>query len=249
MFDNNYLNLNANEWNMPIYRIFKKEHFTELINKKKNVLVSPELWDDPYENILLSNGVDVKVDGQPIDPSFMKGVYCQCWSMLGESDAMWRIYSPSNENVMIKSTPTKLLESLIKNIKFGNLKCFIGKVNYIDEDKYQDYFDEFCTFWSDGSGIAKAMLCKRKAFKHEEEIRLIYSVNNSEIKGKLYSYEVNLSNIIDELIMDPRMSEVLFECYKTIIDDEGLDINYYKSTLYQKSKYITIDLKSINSDI
>lgn len=242
MFGNNYLNLNNKEFDMPIYRIFKKKHFTELINEKKNVLVSPKLWDDPYENILLSKGVEVEVDGQPIEPGFMKNVYCQCWSMLGESDAMWRIYSHSNENVMIKSTPRKLLESLKKNNIFKDIKCFIGKVDYIDESEYQEYFDQFEIDDTDGSGIAKAMLCKRKAFKHEEEIRLIYSDNNEEIESELYSYEVNITDIIDELIMDPRMNESLLECYKTIIYEEGFNIDIIKSTLYQKKK-IKINLK------
>lgn len=127
MFCKNYLNLNNKEFDMPIYRIFKKKHFTELINEKKNVLVSPKLWDDPYENILLSKGVEVEVDGQPIVPGFMKNVYCQCWSMLGESDAMWRIYSHSNENVMIRSTPRKLLESLKKTIYLKILGVLLEK--------------------------------------------------------------------------------------------------------------------------
>lgn len=86
------------------------------------------------------------------------------------------------------------------------------------------------------------MLCKRKAFKHEEEIRLIYSDNNEEIESELYSYEVNITDIIDELIMDPRMNESLLECYKTIIYEEGFNIDIIKSTLYQKKK-IKINLK------
>jgi hypothetical protein len=48
-----FINLCGEEFSLPIYRVFSKHRFDELIANRRNTLVRPILWDDPFENALL----------------------------------------------------------------------------------------------------------------------------------------------------------------------------------------------------
>jgi hypothetical protein len=64
--------------------------------------------------------------------------YGQCWSLTRESDAMWRIYSPNEDGVKVKTTIRKLFTPLFDkgghdrkpNGEIYNLYSFIGRVKY-----------------------------------------------------------------------------------------------------------------------
>ena len=45
-FDNNI------DWDTPIYRVYPIDRLTQLFNDKKNTLVKPLMWDDPFENLV-----------------------------------------------------------------------------------------------------------------------------------------------------------------------------------------------------
>lgn len=49
---NNYLGVKRTEWNTPIYRFTSANRILSFIDKRKNTLVSPRKWKDPFENIL-----------------------------------------------------------------------------------------------------------------------------------------------------------------------------------------------------
>ena len=45
--------IDISDLDKPIYRIFSKSRFIDLLKTKKNGLVRPNKWDDPFENFFL----------------------------------------------------------------------------------------------------------------------------------------------------------------------------------------------------
>ena len=133
-----------------IYRIFPRDRFFELFTERKNALVWPDKWADPYENILLRTLVQNSREEEE-KLWFHDNLYCQCWTLHYSSDAMWRIYSPerdavctlTNANnflrssassrvydaVRVRTTVGQLFASIhAENEKFAGDSCFIGKI-------------------------------------------------------------------------------------------------------------------------
>jgi hypothetical protein len=229
----NYIGITEHGLSTPLYRIFPMRRLRQLLTDKQNVLVKPSKWDDPYENMLLAAGV-ITEDGELGDMSSMRdAVYGQCWTMHRDTDAMWRIYSHDKDGVRVRSSPRRLLGPLLKaNPKFGNVQCFIGKVKYRPEGSIPTYLSMIDLFASNGSGIAKSLLIKRKEFKHEKEIRLIYSAP----AGDLYSYPIEPSKMITEITFDPRMSPADVVMFQDEIRSLGYTGKINQSELYQAPK-------------
>ena len=47
-------NLSAADRHAYVYRVVSRERLLELFSTTRNVLVGPELWDDPFENFMRS---------------------------------------------------------------------------------------------------------------------------------------------------------------------------------------------------
>jgi hypothetical protein len=108
---------------VSIYRIFSFDRFCELLKTGDLVLVQPELWEDPFENIL-SHCAICDTSKTPFEQhffaNFRQPLYAQCWSMINESDTLLRAYSIVKkdetgrnrfrdlEGVQVKTTPRKL---------------------------------------------------------------------------------------------------------------------------------------------
>src|SRR5438552_2336902 len=68
-------------------------------------------------------------------------LYGQCWSLLDESDAMWRIYSPNKAGVKIRTTVRKLITAVYdRTDRYASLKYFIGRVSYESEKELLSIF-------------------------------------------------------------------------------------------------------------
>lgn len=204
----NYYNLSQKDFEIPIYRIISKKRLIDLFVTKTNVLVHPSCWDDPFENLLLKSKVK-EADGSLTQYPFHQHVYGQCWTTLKGSDAMWRIYSPNTDGIRIKTTIKKLISSLNKaTAQLGYTTCAIGKVNYWSEQKFHQFGSEvFGGLGVKNDHIFESLLVKRKAFSHEEEIRLIYHDVERRASENLYRYEVNPFELVDQLMIDPRLDK------------------------------------------
>jgi len=91
--------------------------------------------------------------------------YINCWHMNdGESDAMWKCYgNPYGETVAIKTTVGKLTRALEKS----PIHIFIGEIDYAESE-------------SSTTNLYTPVLCKRNAFKHEQELRLCVSSDSCD---------------------------------------------------------------------
>jgi hypothetical protein len=178
----NYLKLNRDAIDKPVYRIMPAKRLFQCLNLKQLVLVPPKKWDDPFENWLLSSKVKLSSTGAQGDMLGMrKEVFGQCWTLHRETDAMWRIYSSDNNGARIKTTPRKLLEALKKHVgNYSEISCFIGKVEYKTQKDLVSALKGIDLFNTNGSGIAESLLYKRREFSHEREVRLIYTKGNGD---------------------------------------------------------------------
>lgn len=114
-----YLNFNETELDIPLFRIITVERFFELMIEKRNTFVSPSSWEDPFE--AFTSKAKIIIDGKEIFSN--SRIWGQCWTTrINETDAMWRIYTPSKNGVRIKTTARKLLDSLIESKEVIKLK-------------------------------------------------------------------------------------------------------------------------------
>jgi hypothetical protein len=236
---NNYLGVKRTEWNTPIYRFTSANRILSFIDKRKNTLVSPRKWKDPFENILSRMKFKKKIDGDFFKHPLRDRVYGQCWTTTEETDAAWRMYIPDGNGVRLKTTIRKLHHSL-ENAQdaYATMSCYIGRVEYKTEDELSAWFSD--SLWvkdhllSVGCrGQAESLLFKRKEFEPEQEIRLIYLEPHNRGDDDFYHYELNPSEVIEEITFDPRMEDGLYETYSSIIHKLGFSGEINKSRLYQ----------------
>lgn len=240
MPNRNFIKISNAELDEPVYRIMSIVRILEMLQKEIFVLSKPKKWDDPFENALLSATV-VASTGEIGDNAAKNEVFGQCWSRHCETDAMWRIYSPSKQSAKIKTTPRKLLNALKDHVQNNwELKCFIGKVSYLPLDELSAKLSKVEVFETDGSGIAESLLYKRIEFSHENEVRLIFSGDNHECVADYYSFKIKPNDIIEEIIFDPRMDAELVLAYSKAIDDKGFSNKVDQSTLYSAPKGLVI---------
>lgn len=165
-------------------------------------------------------------------------MFGQCWSLNGESDALWRIYSPNKEGLMIETTVKNF--HLIKDISYGMLAPII-------------YYDDLRTALETVSNSNRYKmfgnaLIKRKAFEHELEVRLLV-VNNERSIGKHYSGDVTRIdldldpfNFIDGITIDPRASDWFVYTIQDYCQRLGFKTAPQRSRLYTKDIFLTTKL-------
>lgn len=91
---------------MPVHRLL------EIFESRQLVLVEPNKWDDPFENLLLKGMLEGTSDKFPITKVFRTSIYGQCWTTHKETDAMWRIYSQDKNGVKVRCSVKNLFWTL-----------------------------------------------------------------------------------------------------------------------------------------
>lgn len=234
----NYISINRSEWPTPIYRFTTVDRLLQLVVESENTLISPRKWKDPFENIL-SRIPCRKANGELYMHPLRERVYGQCWTLVEETDATWRMYVPDENGVRMKTTIRKLHQSLHRSLdSYNSISCFIGRVEYIDENeliaRLSDRKWNKEHFVDVGSqGQAESLLFKREAFFPEQEIRLIYLDPHNIGRDDFYSYKIDVSNFIEQITFDPRMKDNLYNTYSKIIRKHGYSGDIGKSALYR----------------
>lgn len=142
-----------------IYRYISFETFVGMVQSQVLTFVQPMLWEDPQEIIPFYQFIESRgkgVEKALLQTCFFK-TFCQCWTHLSESDAMWRIYSYNKKAVRVKIKKSSV--DLLDNVKMAD-------ITYQDTPfQPQNTPDDFIN----------ALSQKRIAFQHEQEVRLICS--------------------------------------------------------------------------
>lgn len=231
----NFINIPTKNRNSQLYRIMSIERLLQMFKANENVLVKPRLWDDPFENFIL-NSPGVLPDDEKVEFGFREHLYGQCWSIRVESDAMWRVFAPLKNGVKIRTTVTKLYNSLYSQapVNVRDISCFIGRVKYMTKNELKKFVDDFNPSDHSGDGIAETLLIKRKPFSHEREVRLIFFQHNEKMVSKpTYAYRFNPIELIDRIVFDPRMDVNLYNIYKKELKELGFKGDIVQSGLYK----------------
>jgi Protein of unknown function (DUF2971) len=162
---------------VKVWRYLSLTKFLDLYFTESLFLSRVDLLDDKHEGtytkINSTNGLrfpEVKIPSgliltrEQYTLRMRQSLFVNCWRMDNyESEAMWKLYCPSNEGVAIQTTYEKLANSLPENPK-----VFMGKVEYLNYET--ESFDTINHF--------NFILHKRKSFEHEKEIRIATSLPN-----------------------------------------------------------------------
>ncbi|MET0012037.1 MAG: DUF2971 domain-containing protein [Sedimenticola sp.] len=240
-----------NELDKYVYRIISLERLLELFVTSKNVLVKPAKWEDKFENFILI--AKVKHSSENIvEYNIHDRIYGQCWTFEKSSDAMWRIYSPNKDGLRIRTKVRTLLESMYEaHPHLPELRCCLGKVKYKKDKELMEVANSI--FDDDGisvENIFKSLLVKRNAFKHENEVRLLYDGWTEEnTDNSLYSYDFNPHKIISQIMIDPRRKYLEFQKIKQIIKETtGYEGDIKRSLLYTLPKNIVVNVKNVRDE-
>ncbi|MCI0708028.1 MAG: hypothetical protein L0Y80_11160 [Ignavibacteriae bacterium] len=149
----------------------------------------------------------------------LKEIYVNCWHMNStESAAMWNLYTTDSNSIAIQSIFHKLTESLEKAI----FDVFAGVINYVDYDLVR--IPEENLFFP--------FLHKRLSFRHEEELRAIIWLNETERKKngldretlpEGLNIEVNLNKLIEKIYISPLAPNWFAEVVKNYILTSKID--------------------------
>lgn len=202
-----YLYLPTRERSRFVYRIMSLDRLFQMFAESANFLVRPSRWQDPFENFIarlkgrLPNG-DLVEFAQRYD------FFGQCWTLLGGTDAMWRIYSSDQRSVRVKVRIADLYESLSATARCAP---FIGRVKYVHGADLHAWTRRAVRSTKRPSLelIAKTFLVKRMPFSHESEVRLLYC-SSTDDRNSLYRHSFDCQRLIQELTLDPRLTHEEF---------------------------------------
>ena len=235
----NFLGFQPEVLDEPIYRVFPLGRLIQCFAEKRITLVKPSAWNDPFENFLLNCPFDY--NGETLSLKEMsEKVVGQCWTSLHESDAMWRIYSADKCGVRVKSSPRRMLNALWESCEeHPQLNCFIGAVEYLPAKALISKLEKIRIMTPDGSGMAKSLLYKRMEFEHEHEVRIILT----DAIGKTYNIPIDVNQIFDDLLFDPRLNDDIFSGFEHAFKRMGFKGDIKKSRLYKLTTYPVMRLR------
>jgi hypothetical protein len=244
----NLFRITEADLDLPIYRVYSKHWLIDALTKKKNALVKPVMWDDPFENFILRSDAKMS-DGRTVSfETIRENYYGQCWTFSeAETDALWRIYSPAKDGFRVKTTIRKLWDTFYDaKFKWAMISFHIGRISYQPEADIKAFFENPTTLRSmvldtSGKGTIETLLIKRTEFAHENELRLIFAGHKDwfDTAQKAYEFSIDVNNIFEEILADPRMDVEVADTFSNAVDEIralGYNNPIEKSKLYQMPK-------------
>ena len=227
----------------PLYRIFSKKRFLEVVQDRQNPLVKPRLWDDPFENFFLRSEISDPSGNKISIEGLAEDWYGQCWTLNEDTDAMCRIYSHEKNGIKVRTTIRKLFESFYDATDhYAALKFFIGMVKYQKEAEIANFMGRTSftdiAFGGQATGFARLLCVKREAFEHEREVRLLFQdTDPRRSTGNVVRFDFDVNAICDEVTVDPRLDAAGVAALKSEIMAAGCTIPVSQSTLYRMPKF------------
>lgn len=252
--------LNANT---PLFMILPLERFLQMLKNKQNTLVQPSSWDDPFEKMINKSAI-IRGDllnyfdnEKKTEVKFnSNNWYGQCWSKSEESDALWRVFTKNKAQrcVKIESSYGLLNRSLDEYKEYCNkkssapkAKMFIDEIQYAKSitDDYAEKLDKLIKKYRKETETLEQcfalsmLLIKRKAFSHEEEIRILAHVDSREryklMDKTVFPYFFNPGDMIVKVELDPWTPAGTEQIIADAINNsnEYLKLKIEKSHLYE----------------
>ena len=126
-----------------LWRYMSFTKFVSLLTKEALFFARVDKLEDPFEGSLSPINIELRphmYDGKPKDQQLLVGEFIRslrrltlvnCWhENRYESDAMWKLYSGTEDGVAIRTDFHSLSKSLM-----GEQAVYIGKVKYVNYEK------------------------------------------------------------------------------------------------------------------
>ena len=224
-----------------LYRVLELDRFIAF--KKNNfTFISPTRWSDPYEKAFLETKYIYggKIYKYPLKEYNSNKLFAQCWTASKQLEAMWKVFAPNHDGVMIKMSVRSILKILENISQRNSYDFYIGKVIYEDaQSMYQMKGQEF--IWREISqqlitkDVISLMLKKRMPFKFENEFRIMAVKRNGSTNRTVLNFKYeHILGEVEYLKFDPRMGKNLFSLIKENIQIDYPILNVHRSALYSK---------------
>jgi hypothetical protein len=224
-------NLDRRLWR---YMSFLK--FVDLLQRRCLWFTRLDQFQDPYEGFL-PEIISGRSGGEPrtVQPDFAydswrKTACANSWYMSDyESAAMWDLYSKDG-GVAVTSRVSRLEQSFPPDFDSGAWGLYGNAVKYVDFETAQ-----LQTIDAQDAVIrASELLCKRKSFEHEQEYRMLLTLEKDEqdrdIRGKFVP--VVLEQLIEEVYVSPTAPTWVAEVVRKAVQTYNLDVPVIQSDLY-----------------
>lgn len=217
-----------------VWRYITLQKLISLLSSNSLYLARLDSLNDPHEGSYPKQMIDYrdsvyKSEGQlEFLPQHVWGnklnrtcSYINCWAQSDlESEALWRLYTSSNEGVAIRTTYSKLI-----NVIRNDDELFVGCVTYLDYDSQQ--FDN--PWWPAGQNGFQPVMHKRLAFAHEQEIRIVKHLFNhwmpeAERPAGL-TVSVDVIDLIEGIFISPYAPEWYAKVVHDVVDKFSPDLS------------------------
>jgi hypothetical protein len=221
------------EMEFSLFRILSFDRLVEIFQSRELFISHPSNWEDPYETILKHKYSD--------------GFFAQCWCKNGNSDAMWRIYSPNQLAVRIRIKRDMLEAQLNAATMKLPFRFMIKDVKYLPQMKIETKLHRVAKQLEtkfNADIAAGTLFLKRIAFSHEAEVRLVVYPSHFGTEShfeKGFRVPVDPYELIRGVVVDPRAPEAYVEAYKHYLRAKlGYRRETLKSLLYHAPKPVEI---------
>lgn len=235
-----FLNLTEQEFlDIRLFKFLPLSHAIESISNDSLWFSNPEEWNDPYESYFMNNAYEDANDS--IDFPLKDNLFATCFSTISRTEAQWKSYSENGMAVMLDISPRKLLDSLKK--LSADYDVYIGRVAYLPtyilkKESVAEIIASIDGSCSDVNNTLKAlllMLCKRKAFKYESEVRVFLVPRDEMIKyQKGVKVKLNLKEITERYTISPLKKDLQRAIKACLLSIAGVK-NVNRSTLYDQA--------------
>lgn len=221
------------ESSTQLYRILGFERLVEVFETGELHLSHPSTWEDPYETALTHR--------------ISKSLFATCWCKNPVSDAMWRIYSKNDLSVRMSTTVGKITAQIDTSQKRATFAYLLDDVAYESQATITLRLNQIKTRLEarfNPKTAARALLLKRRAFKHEDEVRIVaYARDRSSthIPRDGYKIAVKPHELITGVLVDPRAPNQFVDAYRHYLNNVlGYKGAVKKSQLYAQRAPIEV---------
>jgi hypothetical protein len=212
-----------------LYRFTTFERLLDHIVNKRFTFLKYKLFDDQWEGfyhkgfhkINEHDSYSVLGENRPFIMCFTKRIV---------SEAMWRIYSRDSRGVQIVTNVGRL-----KNLVAGccsEFDCHLREVIYDDEIEKDDFFVKNFPKATMQEKAFECLFRKRRAFDHEEEVRLVLYSPKDRPDSDLHFLYCDPNEVIQRVILDPRIDKRTEDLQIMTIQKLGFSGKVAKSSLY-----------------
>lgn len=213
---------------IKVWRYMDISNLIHIIAKNTLHLSRIDLLEDPFEGSITKLNYLIRENQfqQMENVAFLekisevyrknrKSMFVSCWRAdNNESEAMWKLYCPSNKGIALQTTYKKLADS-ISHDPF----LYIGLVTYMD----------YNTEAFNANNMFYPVMHKRKSFDHEREIRLVkteskYWGDSAENSPEGIDVSWDITTCVEKIFVNPYASNWYFEVVKELLSKFKLQI-------------------------